>query len=1586
MKYSILILLAALALPFAARSQAVILKTDTVSISCSSSDTFLMPVRVRNFTGVGSLQFTLSWTPAQLKYAYVTPGPANPFYLGGASAGFDTTTSLINQGKLTFAWTKQGGASYPDDTPVFFVAFRRVSGPFSTISFVNTPIVIEVTDKNADELLFQLMPGGVLPIDTVPPTITCPPGVTVQGSGPTPVSGISPTSVADNCTVQQVGWSVSGATTGNFPTDPDASGALFNLGLSTVVYKVTDVGNATATCSISVMVEPSTTSDTLTISAGGGNAGCGQSIAVPITALNFDSLGSLQFSITWDTAVLKFDSVTIAGSALTLDANSFGTNFIGNGVLTFNWVSPSSLTGGTTVPNGSLLFRVHLSPKNGNTTTTQIGFGDIPTIREATSGISPFDEVPAFYIPGQVSIADNTPPTIVCPQNIGVQTQPGELTASITGTAPTTLTDNCTGTVGLAYAQAGATNGTGTGNANGTYNAGTTTVTYTATDASGNTATCSFEVFVDAGKPVLLVLDSVETDCAGSALQTIAVDLTVSNFKDLLGIVFSVEWDEAALSLDTITQIFPGLGLTATSSAFVYTDTTSGILRFFGATTTPWPDVPDGGVLFTLNFIVKTPGALSPISFLQPFDAVNQAFQQVLVDTLSGGFKSTADLAGPTFVNCPNDTLVMTMPPDCMAIINYNLTATDDCSGVASVVSPNHPGNTFDLGMTTVVYIATDSVGNTSECGFQVFVEPTANLKLKDCPDNLVFGYATATECQVPVVWDEPQLTGLCDFANVKIEVNFQPGNIFAVNDPKLVVFVATDTLTGAKDLCTWTVTVLDTIAPKLTCPKDTMLLPNAFNCSAILDGLLPTATDNCDDTLDIGSTKLLPMDTFKLGTTPVTVIAADDSGNFSSCEFKVTVLDNEAPFFVCPKDTTFAVNLGACVATVSWITPQAFDNCDTTILAPVSSIPSGSDLPLGPTIVTYSSTDAQGNKASCTFTVTVTDSELPEIDCPSDILVNLPLTKCDTAINWQPAFPTDNCGIKSFGSDIPQGTVFEAKTTTVTYTVEDNAGNTATCSFTITAKDGVRPEIANCPKDTTVNSTDPCGAVVNWVQPTAMDNCTPVPNLVWTESHPSGTMFSIATTGVQITVEDASGNVDTCKFNVKVVSTIIPGFDLVPASQTLVGCEAIATWDPVTVKGFCIPPTIDSTHMPGDTFKLGTTVVIYTATDDKGTTYTATFSITVSETTPPVLSGCPTDSILVNTSGDILSGAGPFLASVTGGPNCSGAVLNFVSPTATDNCGLAVLQQTTGQISGSLFVPGSSVITFQAADASGNTATCSVKVTVQGVALPEVMLDAQTGCPGGSLQLVAMPSVPGATYTWTGPQGAIATNNDTITVTDLNLQNIGQYKVVVSLGACASMSDSTTVTLAQKADAVDDFTFTIDPGATDTFDLFVNDLIPNLADVDLEFSPLSGLKELTPDSGKFIFTAGQAGGKLSFVYTICSKICPSMTLCDMATVTITVRETDCTFVPNIITPNGDTENDVLVIPCLDNSTLFRSNSLVIYNQWGDKVYEASPYTNNWGGTLDNEPGKDLPDGTYFYIFRPGPNEAVLKGFVEIYR
>ena len=125
----------------------------------------------------------------------------------------------------------------------------------------------------------------------------------------------------------------------------------------------------------------------------------------------------------------------------------------------------------------------------------------------------------------------------------------------------------------------------------------------------------------------------------------------------------------------------------------------------------------------------------------------------------------------------------------------------------------------------------------------------------------------------------------------------------------------------------------------------------------------------------------------------------------------------------------------------------------------------------------------------------------------------------------------------------------------------------------------------------------------------------------------------------------------------------------------------------------------------------------------------------------------------------------------------------------------------------------------------------------------------------------------------------------------------------------------------------------------------------------------------------------------ITFMYELCSKGCPD--LCSAATVTITVQDTRCNFIPNIITPNGDDLNDWFDIPCLETGEYPR-NELTIYNQWGDKVYEAKPYisdpTHAWYGELNGEKGKDLPDAVYFYVLKPSPTAEVEKGFIEIYR
>jgi gliding motility-associated-like protein len=75
--------------------------------------------------------------------------------------------------------------------------------------------------------------------------------------------------------------------------------------------------------------------------------------------------------------------------------------------------------------------------------------------------------------------------------------------------------------------------------------------------------------------------------------------------------------------------------------------------------------------------------------------------------------------------------------------------------------------------------------------------------------------------------------------------------------------------------------------------------------------------------------------------------------------------------------------------------------------------------------------------------------------------------------------------------------------------------------------------------------------------------------------------------------------------------------------------------------------------------------------------------------------------------------------------------------------------------------------------------------------------------------------------------------------------------------------------------------------------------------------------------------------------------------------------------------------NDFFKISCNE-----RVENLEIYNRWGQLVYEADTYSNEWGGTTRR--GSDVPEGTYFYIFEfedvnTGDTEQ-KRGYVTLLR
>ena len=90
------------------------------------------------------------------------------------------------------------------------------------------------------------------------------------------------------------------------------------------------------------------------------------------------------------------------------------------------------------------------------------------------------------------------------------------------------------------------------------------------------------------------------------------------------------------------------------------------------------------------------------------------------------------------------------------------------------------------------------------------------------------------------------------------------------------------------------------------------------------------------------------------------------------------------------------------------------------------------------------------------------------------------------------------------------------------------------------------------------------------------------------------------------------------------------------------------------------------------------------------------------------------------------------------------------------------------------------------------------------------------------------------------------------------------------------------------------------------------------------------------------------------------------------------VNVQDC-VIPNVITPNGDDQNDFFITSLVES---YSDTRLTIFNRWGRKVYEMEKYDNSWNGV--NNGGNDLASGTYYYIIEYDNGTKTEKGFITL--
>jgi hypothetical protein len=244
-------------------------------------------------------------------------------------------------------------------------------------------------------------------------------------------------------------------------------------------------------------------------------------------------------------------------------------------------------------------------------------------------------------------------------------------------------------------------------------------------------------------------------------------------------------------------------------------------------------------------------------------------------------------------------------------------------------------------------------------------------------------------------------------------------------------------------------------------------------------------------------------------------------------------------------------------------------------------------------------------------------------------------------------------------------------------------------------AHDNTGRPVLTVPKNMVVEATSATGALVFYMPPTAIDDgntgtsvtCSPPPN----------TMFPLGRTPVTCSASDPLNHRSPdVTFTVTVVDTRPPFISQVPANMTAVEATgpggAIVTYPLPTaidqVDGsrpvICDPPS-------GSKFGIQTTTVTCTSSDTRGNTSSATFGVTVVDTTPPVLT-LP----------------GTISATAT---SIDGAVVHY-SASAADLVDGAITPVCT-RASGSTFALGTITVTCTATDAHGNVATGTFQVNV---------------------------------------------------------------------------------------------------------------------------------------------------------------------------------------------------------------------------------------------------------------------------------
>jgi hypothetical protein len=838
---------------------------------------------------------------------------------------------------------------------------------------------------------------------------------------------------------------------------------------------------------------------------------------------------------------------------------------------------------------------------------------------------------------------------------------------------------------------------------------GTTQISYSATDASGNTAVCTFHVTVNDTTPPTISCPANLTVSAASGSCNAIVNYALPVATDNCGNCINAPAISGFTSLGT----FNGKAYYLSNASANYNTARSIALA-------------NGAHLLTIGSAAENVFVSNAVNAI----ALNTWYWLGLTDELNEGVFVWSTGEALTYTNWsvgePNNS---GNNEDYAHVWNNGL--WNDLNGnnairyviEKSCITPVltagiASGSSFPVGVNQVTYTATDISGNASSCSFQITVLDS-NAPLVICPGNQNINLNASCTVVMP---DYRSLVAVSDnctpFNNIVINQSPAPNTLLSGAGVQVVTMTAIDASSNSTT-CTFNLNKLDVVAPTIVCPSNITVNAPSNMCGAIVTFAAPIISDNCS-----ACTTGNPIAGYTylgaLGTTGYYI--ANTATSFSVAHTNSLNAGGHLASINSSSENTFIRNAanalgigsygiglsdqltegiwtwsnGDAVSYTNWqagepnnsgnedfvqvYTNGFWNDINANLyyilekpclnLTQTAGQPSGSLFPIGTTNMSYSVVDNSGNAATGNFSITVVDQTAPTMVCPNNIVVNAPIGSCSATVSYAAVSATDNCGNCTSPATIVGFTLLGTYNGSAYYMSNSTAASGLVAQTNCSNQGGYLAAISSAAENQFIRTAASNAGFGTYL--IGYNDVLTEGVFVWSNGQANGY------TNWNAGEPNNSGNEDYTQ-------VLINGY-----WNDISGNNAY-----YVLEKSCVPVARTVGLPSGSAFPVGVTTVVHESTDASGNTANCSFTVTVNEFTPPTIV-CPSNQTL------------------SLGTNCSVALPDYRSlVTASDNCSASsAITFIQSPAPGTIVAgQGNMNVSITATDVSGNASTCSFSV-----------------------------------------------------------------------------------------------------------------------------------------------------------------------------------------------------------------------------------------------------------------------------------